>query len=88
MGRLIFWLVDALILFFLIRTVMRLFGGARAAGRPPSAPQSFERAGGTLVRDPHCGTYVPVSRALEVRAGQQTLYFCSPACRDAFKQGA
>ena len=88
MGRLLAWLIEALGVFVLFRTVMRLFGARGAAPRRPSAPQPLERAGGTLMRDPHCGTYVPASRALQVRSGQATLYFCSATCRDAFTQRA
>jgi YHS domain-containing protein len=47
-----------------------------------------ERLGGTLVRDPHCGTYILESTALQVRAGHETLHFCSAACRDAYRQRA
>ena len=88
MGRLLAWVIDALVVFFLLRMVARLFSGARHAPRPTSQPKPLERAGGALVRDPHCGTYVPASHALQVRLGQETLYFCSAACRDAFTQRA
>lgn len=57
--------------------------GARAAGpRPASPPQ--ERLGGTLVRDPQCGTYIPESRAVIVGTGTDRVTFCSTACRDAY----
>ena len=55
-------------------------GGARFSGRPRPVG---ERAGGTLVRDPNCGTYIPESRA--IAAG--SLRFCSTACRDAYAGG-
>ncbi len=51
----------------------------RAPGsRPPAA------AGGTLHKDPVCGTYVSESVAVKLNAGGQTHYFCSTACRDKF----
>jgi YHS domain-containing protein len=88
MGRLLAWLIEAVVVIVLVRAVMRLFGARAAAPRQPSAPQPLERAGGTLMRDPNCGTYVPASRALQVRSGQETLYFCSATCRDAFTHRA
>jgi len=39
------------------------------------------------VRDPVCGTFVVPDRALMLSVGRQQLYFCSPACRDAYLAG-
>lgn len=82
------WIVRTIVILLIIRVVMRLLlPGQRQgrAARPQSrAPESRERAGGALVRDPHCGTYVPQSRALKVGIGANAQYFCSAACRDAF----
>lgn len=78
----IVWVVRLLVLLIVIRLVMRaILGTSRVRGR--SAPRQVERAGGTLERDPHCGTYVPRAAAVTVKSGRSTLYFCSPACRDA-----
>ncbi len=53
----------------------------RAAGSTPSrgAP-----AGSTdpMVRDRVCNTFLPRSRALVVRSGDEELFFCSEACRE------
>jgi hypothetical protein len=43
-----------------------------------------ERKGGTLVRDPNCGTYIPEARAITLGSGSHALHFCSAACRDAY----
>jgi uncharacterized protein len=90
MGRLASWLLDAIVLFLLARMVVRLLTGARSVRRqgPTRGPRAEtpERSGGTLVRDPHCGTYVPQSRAIASRSGIETLYFCSAACRDAYER--
>lgn len=51
----------------------------RQPGSRPPAP-----AGGTLHKDPVCGTYVSESVAVKLNAGGQTHYFCSTACRDKF----
>lgn len=84
MIRLISWLADILIVFLVVRAIVRLIFGARIpTGRRPPASVP-ERAGGTLVRDPHCGTYLPESRAIRVGSGAQAQFFCSAACRDAY----
>jgi YHS domain-containing protein len=51
----------------------------------PGAPPPGGKAGGELVRDPHCGTYVARARAIAVSAGNETVYFCSATCRDAYR---
>ena len=81
-------LFDAVVVFLILRAIVRMLTGGRAAPRRPPAPTVDERAGGTLVRDPHCGTYVVPARAIAVRRGSETLYFCSAACRDAFQPQA
>jgi uncharacterized protein len=39
-----------------------------------------------MKQDPVCGTYVPVSLAVTATHKGVTVYFCSSACRDKFKQ--
>jgi hypothetical protein len=86
------WLLRAILVTVFIRFVLRFIGammgpasrpGPRAAGpRPASRPT--ERIGGTLVRDPQCGTYVPMSRAIRAGSGADALCFCSEDCRRAY----
>jgi hypothetical protein len=79
------WILRILVVLMIVRLVVRAvasLSGARAVRR--SSSRAPERLGGTLVRDPHCGTYVPVSRALTIGRGPDVLHFCSPACRDAW----
>lgn len=93
------WILEAVVLTIVVNLVLRLFTGGpavRAGGPRPSAggsrPTSAgpgpgpgrERAGGALVRDPQCGTYVPQSRAIRVGSGADTHYFCSDGCRAAY----
>lgn len=82
---LLLWIVRVIVIVMIVRFVMSLFAGVRAGQRPasprqPARPQ--ERIGGTLVRDPLCGTYLPQDRALVVSRGGSTEYFCSAKCRD------
>ncbi|MDY0262229.1 MULTISPECIES: YHS domain-containing protein [Syntrophotalea] len=37
-----------------------------------------------MVRDPHCGTFVPRSLALKKVIKGQTYYFCSQRCLESF----
>lgn len=85
MTALLVWIVRILVILLVIRLVMRALGMTRGRGIPRPRARDVERAGGTLVQDPQCGTYLPKSRALAVTAGGQTKYFCSPACRDAYE---
>ena len=78
------WIARAILLLLIVRMVLRLIFPPRrrsTATRPPSTGP-LERAGGELVRDPQCGTYVPKARAIAVQRGGETLYFCSAKCRD------
>jgi hypothetical protein len=86
MGRLAGFLLDALVLFFIVRMILRLVTGGRPARSPRSPASTPERSGGTLVRDPQCGTYIPESRAIRVGSGDRTQYFCSTDCRDAYER--
>jgi YHS domain-containing protein len=89
------WIVRILALLLLVRFVLQLLfgnrrqrtaagGGFGRRGRP--GPEA--KPGGELVRDPHCGTYVPKARAIAVSVGHETFYFCSTACRDAYRAKA
>lgn len=76
------WIIRFLALAVVVRMILRaLFGRGQARAR--QAPRKVERVGGTLERDPHCGTYIPRTGALTARVGGKTLYFCSTSCRDA-----
>ena len=73
------WTVTILLLLFGDRVVP-----SRRSPRWPGGPSRESKPGGELVRDPHCGTYVPKARALAASVGSETAYFCSTTCRDAY----
>ena len=75
-------IVRVLIILMIVRVIVGFFMQfRRPAGRPPQrSNRPAEVAGGTLMRDPHCGTYIPESKAV-VSDG---LFFCSATCRDAW----
>lgn len=76
-----------LLFFLFLRSVLRsLFGGFRnrtkRTGSAPPAPS--RRTGGTLHKDPVCGTYVSDDSAIAQVVRGQTVYFCSLECRDKY----
>lgn len=79
-------IVRVLVILLIIRLVVSAVRNVMGR-RPPAKARTrvAERAGGVLVRDPHCGTYLPESRALTVGNGSDVMHFCSPACRDAWR---
>jgi hypothetical protein len=71
--------IRILLIMLIVRVVVRFFTRPRPA-RPARPTRVPERTGGTLVRDPNCGTFVPEKGALAA-AGE---HFCSARCRDAW----
>lgn len=41
---------------------------------------------GEMVKDPVCGTYVPIDNDIRVKNGDKVLHFCSYECRDKYIQ--
>jgi YHS domain-containing protein len=69
---------------FLIRALRQLWRGL-VDGMHPRNQGSVSKPGVQMVRDPVCGTFVIPERALTISVGREQLYFCSPACRDAYR---
>jgi YHS domain-containing protein len=77
-----------------IRFVLGLLGraftnfalGNRAAGPGQAKPRV--PAGGTLRKDPVCGTFVSEDVAILLSSGGHMHYFCSNECRDKFQKQA
>jgi len=46
--------------------------------------QENKAASGQMIRDPICGTYVPVDGDIRVREGDKVHCFCSYECRDKY----
>ncbi len=44
-----------------------------------------ESADDLMIKDPECGVYFPQRQGVSLRAGGETLYFCSEKCRDDYK---
>lgn len=91
------WILRIFVILFVLKMIRNYFGGP--AQRSPNARpgqargsaaggrgQAIERQGGQLVRDPQCGTYIPVNSSVHLVSGRDTLYFCSASCRDAYRK--
>jgi YHS domain-containing protein len=72
-------LLRLLLVWFIVRGAMRLWRGIAEGMRAPAPPTAVP-----LVRDPVCGTYVVLSKALSAGTGAQTTFFCSERCRRAY----
>jgi len=85
---LVAWIFRAVVVLLLVRMIASaLFSSSRPRQAQQAKPGSrpAERVGGTLVRDPQCGTYLPQARAIRASAGADVHYFCSETCRDAYR---
>ena len=80
------WLLRILIILMIVRYIVSFFTrrGPAPASRPQSRGRQPERTGGTLVRDPQCGTYVPQSNAILLKRAGETVFFCSATCKDTW----
>ncbi|ABA87510.1 TRASH domain protein [Syntrophotalea carbinolica DSM 2380] len=70
------WLFFLFLLsYYLVTAVTGLFKNATHRPPPEKRPE-----GEAMVRDPHCGTFIPRSLALKKVIKGQTYYFCSEEC--------
>jgi hypothetical protein len=79
-------LAGLLLLLGLVWLVSRLF---RRPARGGAAARGGVREEGPMVRDRVCNTFLPRSRALVARIGDEERFFCSESCRrKALEQAA
>ena len=84
LGLLVRLVAITIIVNLVWRLLVSWFGSKGSAGQRQAGSGSSQHAGGALVRDPQCGTYVMQSRALQIGSGDQSHYFCSDTCRTAW----
>jgi uncharacterized protein len=83
MFEVVFYVV---LLMFLGRAALSLWGGIREGLQGPSPPRGGVPSRGVqMVRDPVCGTFVVPERAISLADGRDHQYFCSVACRDKYR---
>jgi len=77
MARLIFFIFLILILYYLLRYLIKdmPFSKKKMKGKPESEE---------LVQDPYCQTYIPRQSALKKKVGGQVRYFCSEKCLKSY----
>jgi YHS domain-containing protein len=75
------WILKLVLLYLVVRAIMRIVRGVIDGVRGPAAPP----AAVGLVRDPICGTFVVPSTALVLRTGADTWFFCSEKCLRAYQ---
>ena len=86
--RLLFrFVVLPLLVLWLIRNILRsIFGGMNSqVTTKPRRPVPTVSPGGELKKDPVCGTYVSADASVTKRINGETVFFCSPACRDKYR---
>ena len=89
------WLLRVLLFMLLITVVVRsayrfLYGVIEGAGVDTGrrvSNRSRTQVTGHMVKDPVCGTYVVLGRALTAIRGGETAWFCSAQCQRAWLSG-
>ena len=83
--------VIPLVLFLLLRSLLSgVFSRRRrpaSRGSQPAAPPPAP-SGGTLHKDPICGTYVSADSAIALTVKGEQVYFCSRECWDKYHEGS
>jgi YHS domain-containing protein len=91
MIRFVLYLLLAVILISLLRSVLGVLGRALSGflgqGGATQRKAAEPRKAGELKRDPVCGTYVPTTSAETLTIDGQVVHFCSAACREKFRAG-
>jgi YHS domain-containing protein len=73
-----------LLLFLIVRAVVKAVFASRAPAERPIEPTRVP-AGGELKKDPVCGTFVAAAGSVQKKVGKETVYFCSEECRGKFR---
>lgn len=92
MFRAVLYLIASVVVISVVRAIINvvlkgfadLFQSARPSAPGPQRPKVT--VGGELKKDPVCGTFISASTAIQKRVGGEIYYFCSPECRDKFKE--
>jgi YHS domain-containing protein len=80
-------IITVIIIYGIIRLAKGMFPPSASGDRRDRFPRSPASLGGEeLVKDPYCGTYVPVSSADKVIIDGKELYFCSRECAERYKE--
>jgi len=79
--------IAGIIVYVVYRLSKSLFAPSeRTAKGYPRGKESPAIKGEDLVKDPWCGTYVPISSAHTITLNGEKLYFCSKECLEKYKK--
>jgi YHS domain-containing protein len=87
MLRFVIILLVSVLFITILRSVVGIITRGFSDVMKPQAPPGHgpvAPAGGELKRDPVCGTYVAASNSVRKVVKGETLYFCSPECREKY----
>ena len=87
MGFLLRVALFLILISVVVRSAYRFLEGVIEGATGGDAAGSRRQVAGHMVKDPVCGTYVVQGRALTAMRGQQTAWFCSSKCQQAWLQG-
>ena len=87
MGFLLRVALFLILIAVVLRSAYRFLEGVIEGATGGEAATARRQVSGHMVRDPVCGTYVVQGRALTAIRGQQTAWFCSARCQQAWLQG-
>ena len=78
-------IIAGIIVYVIYRLSRALFTPSerKVSGRASGTPPRIQ--GEDLVKDPCCGTYVPVTSAYKAVVKGETVYFCSRECLEKYK---
>lgn len=80
MIKLLMLALAGFIFYSMISGLMR-----QGSGKPKNR-RNRSTEGEKMVADPQCGTYLPVSDAVNATIGGKQLYFCSKKCLKEYKK--
>jgi YHS domain-containing protein len=80
-------LIPLLVFLFLSRLVRSILAAFRTSARPPAPDPHppLAPAGGKLVKDPVCGTYVSAESSIAQIVQGQLVHFCSQECAEKYR---
>jgi YHS domain-containing protein len=89
MARLIFYLIDLIVLLYVLRrfaqAILHLLGQPRAQGRSSNDRRSKQVVQGETARDPVCGMFVSTEVSQRLVLSGRTLHFCSRECLERYQ---
>ncbi|MGA7874495.1 MAG: hypothetical protein WCA08_02450 [Desulfoferrobacter sp.] len=75
-------LVLYILVFYLAYQLLKSVG--RSLLRPRQQSNDASQEDTDLIQDPHCGAYFLKQKGVKANVDGNSMYFCSPSCRDAY----